>query len=136
MSRMILAAAAVFLVIASVSARAERWSVSSNVPPVRVVSWGDEKPTYEELLKQLEDAKSELERTQQQLEAAYIHAPYVPLLMTDTILSPDDFTPRKAILSRYAKHLVEDGQYYYAVLNVQNLFSANGAGGTIFGGVL
>jgi hypothetical protein len=70
------------------------------------------------------------------LEAAYIHAPYVPLLMTDAILDPEDFTPRKALLSRYAKHLVEDGQYHYAVLEVRNIFSSNGAGGTIYGGVL
>lgn len=70
------------------------------------------------------------------LEAAYIHAPYVPILMTDVILDPTDFTPRKAMLSRYAKHLVEDGQYHYAVLDVKNVFSASGAGGTIFGGVL
>ena len=69
-----------------------------------------------------------------QLEAAYIHAPYVPLMMTDAILHPEDFTPRKALLTRYAKHLVEDGQYYYATLTVDNLFSA--AGGTIFGGVI
>ena len=75
-------------------------------------------------------------KPQSQLEAAYIHAPYVPILMTDAVLDPNDFTPRKAMLSRYAKHLVEDGQYYYAMLNVRNLFSAGGIGGTIFGGVL
>lgn len=75
-------------------------------------------------------------KPQSQLEAAYIHAPYVPILMTDAVLNPDDFTPRKAMLSRYAKHLVEDGQYYYAMLNVRNLFSSGGVGGTIFGGVL
>lgn len=69
-----------------------------------------------------------------QLEAAYIHAPYVPLLMTDAILHPEDFTPRKALLTRYAKHLIEDGQYYYATLTVDNLFNAGG--GTIFGGVI
>jgi hypothetical protein len=75
-------------------------------------------------------------KPQSQLEAAYIHAPYVPILMTDAILDPTDFTPRKAMLSRYAKHLVEDGQYYYATLNIRNLFSAGGAGGSIFGGSL
>lgn len=75
-------------------------------------------------------------KPQSQLEAAYIHAPYVPVLMTDAILDPEDFTPRKAMLSRYAKHLVEDGQYYYATLDIRNLFSAGGVGGTIFGGAL
>lgn len=75
-------------------------------------------------------------KPQSQLEAAYIHAPYVPVLMTDAILDPTDFTPRKAMLSRYAKHLVEDGQYYYATLNIRNLFSSGGVGGTIFGGSL
>lgn len=73
---------------------------------------------------------------QSQLEAGYFHAPYVPILLTDTILDPNDFTPRKAMLSRYAKHLIEDGQYMYALLNVRNLFSNGGVGGTIFGGVL
>lgn len=71
-----------------------------------------------------------------QLEAGYFHAPYVPILLTDTILDPNDFTPRKAMLSRYAKHLIEDGQYMYALLTVLNVFSAGGVGGTIFGGVL
>lgn len=69
---------------------------------------------------------------QSNLEAAYIHAPYVALIATQAILHPEDFTPRKALMSRYAKHLVEDGQFYYATLTVDNLF--NGAGGTIFGG--
>lgn len=69
---------------------------------------------------------------QSQLEAAYIHSPFVPLIATQAILHPDDFTPRKALMSRYAKHLVEDGQFYYATLTVDNLFSQ--AGGTIFGG--
>jgi hypothetical protein len=41
------------------------------VPPVRVVSWDDEEPTYDELLKQLEETKADLFRTQQQREAAY-----------------------------------------------------------------
>lgn len=68
------------------------------------------------------------------LEAAYIHAPYVPLIATQAILHPDDFTPRKALMSRYARHLVEDGQFYYASLTVENLF--NGTGGTIFGGAI
>jgi hypothetical protein len=75
-------------------------------------------------------------KPQSQLEAAYIHAPYVPILMTDAVLNPEDFTPRKAMLSRYAKTLIEDGQYFYALLNVRNLFSSGGVGGTIFGGVL
>lgn len=33
---------------------------------------------------------------------AYIYAPHIPLLVTDRVLSPDDFQPRTALMSRYA----------------------------------
>ena len=77
MSRKTCTAAAVLIATSFIPCvRAERWSVSSNDPPVPVVSWDDDhgQPTYEELQKQLEESKAELEKTRQQLDAAYATA--------------------------------------------------------------
>lgn len=52
------------------------------------------------------------------LEAGYVFAPYVPLLVTPTILS-DDFAPRKGIMSRYGDRPVRSD--YYGVVNVLDL---------------
>lgn len=40
------------------------------------------------------------------LETGYVYAPYVPLIVTPTIYQPDDFTPRKGVMTRYGKQLV------------------------------
>lgn len=40
------------------------------------------------------------------LESGYVYAPYVPLQMTPTIFHPEDFTPRKGVMTRYAKLMV------------------------------
>jgi hypothetical protein len=40
------------------------------------------------------------------LDTGFVYAPYVPLLVTPTIYQPDDFTPRKGVMTRYAKKLV------------------------------
>lgn len=45
------------------------------------------------------------------LETGYVYAPYVPLIVTPTIFSPDDFTPRKAVMTRYAKKMVRSDFY-------------------------
>lgn len=53
------------------------------------------------------------------LETGYVYAPYVPLLITPTIFSPDDFTPRKAVMTRYASQMVRPE--YYGVITVIDL---------------
>ena len=40
------------------------------------------------------------------LETGYVYAPYVPLIVTPTIFAPEDFTPRKGVMTRYAKKVV------------------------------
>ena len=45
------------------------------------------------------------------LESGYVYAPYVPLQTTPTIFDPDDFTPRKGVMTRYAKKMVRPDMY-------------------------
>ena len=45
------------------------------------------------------------------LESGYVYAPYVPLQTTPTIFDPDDFTPRKAVMTRYGKKMVRPDMY-------------------------
>jgi len=45
------------------------------------------------------------------LETGYVYAPYVPLIVTPTIFAPEDFTPRKAVMTRYAKKMVRSDFY-------------------------
>ncbi len=40
------------------------------------------------------------------LETGFVYAPYVPLIVTPTIFQPDDFTPRKGVMTRYGKKMV------------------------------
>ena len=45
------------------------------------------------------------------LESGYVYAPYVPLQVTPTIFGPEDFTPRKGVMTRYAKQMVRADMY-------------------------
>jgi hypothetical protein len=45
------------------------------------------------------------------LESGYVYAPYVPLQATPTIFDPNNFTPRKAVLTRYGKTMVRPDMY-------------------------
>ena len=45
------------------------------------------------------------------LETGAVYAPYVPLIMTPLIYDPDTFTPRKGIMTRYAKKMIRP-EYY------------------------
>jgi len=40
------------------------------------------------------------------LETGYVYAPYVPLIVTPTIFAPEDFTPRRGVMTRYGKKMV------------------------------
>jgi hypothetical protein len=53
------------------------------------------------------------------LESGAVYAPYVPLLMTPLVYDPNTFTPRKGIMTRYAKKMVRP-EFYGKVL-VQGL---------------
>ena len=45
------------------------------------------------------------------LETGYVYAPYVPLIVTPTIFAPEDFTPRKGVMTRYGKRTVRSDFY-------------------------
>jgi hypothetical protein len=54
-------------------------------------------------------------RGNQFLESGAVYAPYVPLIMTPLVMDPDTFTPRKGIMTRYAKKMVRP-EFYGKVL--------------------
>jgi hypothetical protein len=59
-------------------------------------------------------------RGNQFLEAGAVFAPYIPLIMTPLVYDPDTFTPRKGLLTRYAKKVVRPefyGKIYISGLN-------------------
>jgi len=59
-------------------------------------------------------------RGSQFLETGAVFAPYVPLIMTPLVYDPDTFTPRKGLLTRYAKKMVRSefyGKIYVSGLN-------------------
>ena len=45
------------------------------------------------------------------LESGFVYAPYVPLQTTPTIFGPEDFVPRKGVMTRYAKKMVRPDMY-------------------------
>jgi len=59
-------------------------------------------------------------RGAQFLETGAVYAPYVPLIMTPLVYDPVNFTPRKGVMTRYAKKMVRPefyGKVYVAGLD-------------------
>jgi len=50
------------------------------------------------------------------MDTGYVYAPYIPFQLTPVVLDPDDFTPRKGIMTRYAKKVVNNK--YYGLIRV------------------
>jgi hypothetical protein len=50
-------------------------------------------------------------RGSQFLETGAVFAPYVPLIMTPLVYDPETFTPRKGLLTRYAKKMIRPEFY-------------------------
>ena len=50
-------------------------------------------------------------RGAQFLETGAVYAPYVPLIMTPLVYDPTNFTPRKGVMTRYAKKIVRPEFY-------------------------
>ena len=59
------------------------------------------------------------------LESGFVYAPYVPLQTTPTIFGPEDFVPRKGVMTRYAKKMVRPDMYGLVI--VQGLLGVAGA---------
>jgi hypothetical protein len=54
------------------------------------------------------------------LETGAVYAPYIPLIMTPLVYDPKNFTPRKGVMTRYAKQMVRGefyGKVYVSALN-------------------
>ena len=58
-------------------------------------------------------------RGTQFLESGAVFAPYIPLIMTPLVYDPDTFTPRKGLLTRYAKKMLRPE--FYAKIYVSGL---------------
>ena len=59
-------------------------------------------------------------RGSQFLETGAVFSPYIPLIMTPLVYDPDTFTPRKGLLTRYAKKMLRPefyGKIYISGLN-------------------
>jgi len=50
-------------------------------------------------------------RGTQFLETGAVYAPYIPLIMTPLVYDPKNFTPRKGVMTRYAKQMLR-GEFY------------------------
>jgi len=53
-------------------------------------------------------------RGSQFLETGAVFSPYIPLIMTPLVYDPDTFTPRKGLLTRYAKKMIRP-EFYGAI---------------------
>jgi hypothetical protein len=58
-------------------------------------------------------------RGNQFLECGAVYAPYVPLIMTPLVYDPQTFTPRKGIMTRFAKKMIRPE--YYGKVYVSDL---------------
>jgi hypothetical protein len=55
------------------------------------------------------------------LETGAVYAPYVPLIMTPLVYDPQNFTPRRGVMTRYAKKMVRPE--YYGKIFIKDLAS-------------
>ncbi len=55
------------------------------------------------------------------LETGAVYAPYVPLIMTPLVYDPSDFTPRKGVMTRYAKKMIRPEFYGKILVKDTNL---------------
>ena len=55
------------------------------------------------------------------LETGAVFAPYIPLIMTPLVYDPNSFTPRKGIMTRYAKKMVRPD--FYGKVHIHDLNS-------------
>jgi hypothetical protein len=60
-------------------------------------------------------------RGSQFLETGAVYAPYIPLIMTPLVYDPNNFTPRKGVMTRYAKKMIRPE--FYGKIYVEGLES-------------
>ena len=59
------------------------------------------------------------------LETGAVYAPYVPLIMTPLVYDPNTFTPRKGIMTRYAKKMVNNRFFGRIIVDGVRTFDLN-----------
>jgi hypothetical protein len=55
------------------------------------------------------------------MDSGFFYCPYVPLQLTPTVLDPESFNPRKGLITRYGKVIVENGARMYGLIRVLNI---------------
>jgi len=60
-------------------------------------------------------------RGNQFLETGAVYAPYIPLIMTPLVYDPNTFTPRKGIMTRYAKKMFRPEFYGKVIVGGLNI---------------
>lgn len=53
------------------------------------------------------------------IESGYVYAPHIPMQVTPTVFKPEDFAPRKGIMTRYAKSQVN--LKYYGTITIKDI---------------
>ncbi len=53
------------------------------------------------------------------LETGAVYAPYVPMIMTPLVYDPKNFTPRKGVMTRYAKKMIRPE--FYGKISIKDL---------------
>lgn len=54
------------------------------------------------------------------LETGAVYAPYVPLMMTPIVYDPNNFTPRRGVMTRYAKRIVRPEFFGIVIIGNQD----------------
>lgn len=54
-----------------------------------------------------------------QLEAGYVYAPYVPIVLTPVVYRPEDFAPTRGVMTRYGRKMVRSD--FYGTVTVLDL---------------
>jgi len=52
------------------------------------------------------------------MESGFVYAPYIPIQMLPTVVNPDDFQPRKGLLTRYGKASITPDARWYRVIRI------------------
>jgi len=60
-------------------------------------------------------------RGSQFLETGAVYAPYIPLIMTPLVYDPNNFTPRRGVMTRYAKKIVRPEFFGKILIDKLNL---------------
>jgi len=66
-------------------------------------------------------------RGNQFLETGAVFAPYIPLIMTPLVYDPTNFTPRKGVMTRYAKKVVRKDYYGTVTVSDDNITTGGDA---------